>query len=141
MLIDDDSIDNTPIILNDYANKDNRIKLFHRFHQPNEVWGQGYALDIGRNAAQGEYLIFPDSDDILELDALENLYTSADHIADIVKGGHNIAKTNGELITEFPRIITNGFLSNWQVLSEEHKLTFFCYGGPQLQSFLIRREF
>lgn len=67
--INDGSTDGSLEILNDYAGSDSRLKLIN---QENE--GQGAARNHGIKLSQGEYIYFMDSDDILELFALEELY-------------------------------------------------------------------
>ncbi|WP_407415907.1 glycosyltransferase family 2 protein [Methanobrevibacter sp.] len=70
--IDDGSTDNTPEILKSYANKDNRIKLIL---QPNS--GLSASRNVGLDNSCGEYICFIDSDDYLELTALEETYKIA----------------------------------------------------------------
>ena len=68
--VDDCSTDNSLEILEEYANKDNRIKIIEQ--EVNQ--GQGIAKNIGINCAQGDYIMFLDSDDWLELNACEIAY-------------------------------------------------------------------
>ena len=80
--VDDGSLDNCPQILDDYAKKDNRITVIHQKNA-----GVSAARNAGIKIATGEYIIFPDSDDWMELDALENLWKEAEQTdADIVYG-------------------------------------------------------
>lgn len=67
--INDESTDNTFSILKNYAEKDNRIILINK-----ENTGVSDTRNIGINRAVGEYIIFVDGDDWLELDAVENMY-------------------------------------------------------------------
>lgn len=67
--VDDGSTDNSLNILKEYEKKDNRIKVFTQKNS-----GAGTARNKGMDEAQGEYIAFLDSDDWLELDALEKLY-------------------------------------------------------------------
>lgn len=68
--IDDGSTDNTLDILNDLKNEDARISVIS---QPNS--GLSYARNQGILKSKGQYLIYLDSDDILELNALEKIYS------------------------------------------------------------------
>lgn len=70
--IDDGSTDNSLQILEEYARVDKRFKVIS---QKNE--GQGIARNKGIEIAKGEYIIFLDSDDWLEINALEFLYKEA----------------------------------------------------------------
>ena len=68
--IDDASTDNSSKILEEYAQKDSRIILIKQ--KINK--GQGIAKNLGINIATGKYLMFLDSDDWLELNAVELTY-------------------------------------------------------------------
>lgn len=68
LLIDDGSTDYSPMICDKYAAKDNRIKVFHKANE-----GQWLTREYGINKASGNYFIFLDSDDMLELDSLKKL--------------------------------------------------------------------
>lgn len=69
ILIDDGSLDNCPMICDEYATKDNRIIVIHQKNS-----GVSIARNIGLNVAKGEWINFVDSDDWLEPNALELLY-------------------------------------------------------------------
>lgn len=70
--IDDGSTDNSLEILNDYGREDERIKIISQQNR-----GLGASRNVGLDIAQGEYVLFLDSDDYLSLDALESLYGTA----------------------------------------------------------------
>ena len=142
LCINDDSTDNSQAILNEYAKKDKRFKLFYRKHEPNESWGYTNAINIGRKNATGEYVIFPDSDDYLELNALELLYNaSSQGKADVVKGRHALVEENEKLINIFQQLNINHPIFNWENLDEENKVLHLLPMVPQFQSFLIKRTF
>ena len=63
LCINDGSTDNSSDILQDYAKKDKRIKIFNTNHA-----GAAYARNYGMQQASGDYLSFVDSDDWLLLD-------------------------------------------------------------------------
>ena len=60
IVIDDGSTDNSGKICDEYAEKDNRIKVFHR-----ENGGVSRAKNYGLKIAKGEYVCFVDSDDYI----------------------------------------------------------------------------
>lgn len=64
--VNDGSTDNSLNILNEYANKDNRIKIISQENQ-----GQAVARNKGMNYIKGEYFCFMDADDLLDLKTLE----------------------------------------------------------------------
>ena len=67
ILVDDKSPDNVPIMCDEWARKDNRIKVIHK--EVNE--GLGYARNTGLKYVEGEYLIWPNPDDWLSNDSIE----------------------------------------------------------------------
>ncbi len=69
ILVDDGSDDNCPAICDEYASKDNRIKVIHQ-----KNGGLSAARNAGINAANGKYLAFVDSDDCVSKFFIEYLY-------------------------------------------------------------------
>lgn len=70
LCIDDCSTDNSLSILKEYALKDNRIKIIEQ----TENKGQGIARNIALDMAKGDYIMFLDPDDWLDLNACEEAY-------------------------------------------------------------------
>lgn len=66
--VNDGSTDGSEAILEDYASKDSRV---HIIAQPNR--GLSAARNVGMDVAKGDYVLFLDSDDWLETNALETL--------------------------------------------------------------------
>ena len=71
ILINDGSNDSSGDICNEYAKKDNRIKVFHQKNK-----GVSATRNYGINIAQGKYLMFCDSDDYVESNWCEELYNA-----------------------------------------------------------------
>ena len=81
--VDDGSTDNGLSIIKEYAAQDNRIQVVTQENQ-----GTYIARQVGVNAAQGDYILFFDPDDWLELDACEKLSNFAKTSqADIIQYG------------------------------------------------------
>lgn len=72
IIINDGSSDNTLNLIKDYQIIDERIKIVDKENQ-----GLIEARKSGLKLAQGEYIIFIDGDDWLEIEALDKLYTKA----------------------------------------------------------------
>ena len=72
--IDDKSTDKTLHIINEYALKDSRIKVY----QNEKNNGIAYTRNRSLKLAKGKYLYFLDSDDYIELYTLEKLYNLAE---------------------------------------------------------------
>jgi len=66
--VNDCSTDNSLEILEEYATKDKRIKII--INEKN--LGLGVTRNVGMEAAHGEYILFIDSDDWLDLTTCEN---------------------------------------------------------------------
>ena len=71
ILIDDGSPDRSIDIMEAYAQRDSRIEIIRQANA-----GLGAARNTGAQAARGEFLMFVDSDDTLELDAVETYVSS-----------------------------------------------------------------
>jgi len=67
--VNDGSIDDTAVILEEYKMMDNRIKVIHQLNQ-----GAAIARNIGLNIAKGKYLSILDSDDFFAPTMLETMY-------------------------------------------------------------------
>lgn len=71
ILVDDGSTDNSGSICDYYADTDNRIKVIHK-----KNGGAGSARNAGIDVATGEYIAFPDADDVCKSDTYESLMKS-----------------------------------------------------------------
>lgn len=83
ILVDDGSTDGSGEICDQYADKDNRIKVIHQENQ-----GLSAARNCGIETAQGEYLSFVDSDDWIDARFIEAMYEIS------VKAGCDIVQCN-----------------------------------------------
>lgn len=78
--IDDGSTDHTLEILNRYAEKDKRVRIFSQQNQ-----FAGAARNLGLANARGEYVLFLDSDDFFEESLAQDAYSMANaNNADVV---------------------------------------------------------
>jgi glycosyltransferase involved in cell wall biosynthesis len=73
ILVDDASPDNCPAICDEYAAKDNRFKVIHK----NRNEGSSQARKTGLEYSSGKYILFIDSDDYIEVNMLEEMYSMA----------------------------------------------------------------
>jgi len=137
ILVDDGSPDSCPQICDEYAKKDNRIKVIHR-----ENGGVSSARNRGIKEATGEYIAFVDPDDWLEVDMYEKLYKYiSENSCEVVlcqyckNGNKNLKeqfKFNSEVITQ--RILSreeikNVFLKNFIAIdSDEIVMGSICRG-------------
>lgn len=67
ILVDDGSPDSCPEMCDNYAQQDSRIKVIHK-----ENGGLSDARNTGMRVTKGEYILFVDSDDYIDLDTCEH---------------------------------------------------------------------
>lgn len=87
IIVDDGSTDSSPGICDDYAEKyPDLVRIIHK-----KNGGLSSARNAGIDAAEGEYIIFPDPDDWVENDYLEKLINlQTEQKAELVCTGHFI---------------------------------------------------
>lgn len=79
--VDDGSTDSCPRILDDYAKSDPRVRVIHK-----ENTGYGHSMNVGIEAALGEYVGIVEGDDAVLPDMYKTLYQAAKtHDLDVVK--------------------------------------------------------
>lgn len=103
ILVDDGSPDNCPAMCDEWAQRDKRIKTVHK---PNE--GAGLSRNAGIDNASGDYVLFVDSDDYIDLSAAEKcVETLRKNNSDVVMFGRVEVKSNGE--TKSKPIVTDKY--------------------------------
>lgn len=73
ILVDDESPDRVPQMVDEYAKQDSRIKVIHK-----KNGGLGYARNSGIEIATGEYVAFIDSDDFVDVQMYAKLHEIAE---------------------------------------------------------------
>ncbi|WP_461879753.1 glycosyltransferase family 2 protein [Fusicatenibacter sp.] len=85
-LVDDGSPDNCGVICDEYAQKDNRVKVIHK-----ENGGLSDARNTALDVMQGEYVFFVDSDDWIAKDTFESMYAAVKRTGAKVATGNMIS--------------------------------------------------
>lgn len=85
VVVNDGSSDNTDLVLDDVQKEDQRIRVVNQ-----ENKGVSYARNVGITFANGEYLLFVDSDDSLKENAIETIMKSIDNDSDLVVFGFSV---------------------------------------------------
>ena len=94
LLIDDGSPDNSGAICDEYAEKDNRVRVFHK-----ENGGVSSARNLGLDNARGTYIMFCDSDDYVADNWAEKLYEFMNYNeANLSICGYNFVMTDASQI-------------------------------------------
>mgnify|MGYP004531587567 CR=1 FL=1 len=135
ILIDDGGKDNCPQIIDEYAQKDNRIIAIHK---PNGGYGQ--TCNVGLERATGEYVAIVEPDDYIDSKMYEDLYNIACKFnSDIVKSCFydNLQAKQEQRILKTK---WNDFIpENKSFKIEEYP--FFLYYHPSIWSCIYKREF
>ena len=96
ILVDDGSPDSCPLICDEYAQKDSRIKVIHKKNE-----GLGMARNSGIEIATGKYIAFLDSDDRVEPNMYEILYNRIiSSNADLVFCNYKSDLGNGQYVNK-----------------------------------------
>lgn len=112
ILVDDGSTDTSPVICDDYAVKDKRIRVIHK-----ENGGLSDARNAGLAIATGNYIGFVDSDDWIEPDMYKDMYEA------VVKNRAQMAVCRYAEI--YPDRIIDGSCNDVVVLSRDEVLDIF----------------
>lgn len=133
ILVDDGSPDNSGLIADQYAEYDSRIKVIHK-----ENSCACEARNVGLNKATGDYLMFADGDDWLELDCVQ-------YLVDILEKGHADMSMTDSIFTTRDR--EQNKLDNIRIWDNKQAVagiinTFFIPIGPwnKLYSMRIIRD-
>lgn len=122
IVVNDESTDSTPQIIEKYAQKDSRIKIISQKNQ-----GLSGARNSGLKIATGEYIGFVDSDDYVDLDYFEKLYNTAKEydadmtVASILKHKKDFLKYNAK----YSKLICEEKLDKKIKLCQDKKKRYF----------------
>ncbi len=93
LLIDDGSTDGSGFICDAYAKKDSRVRVFHK-----ENGGVSSARNVGLENAQGEWVYFSDSDDVVRENAFEKMIGLTQNNVDYVMFGYEMFDEDGQCV-------------------------------------------
>lgn len=129
ILVNDGSTDSSWDICKKYSSYDDKIRLFNISHG-----GVSRARNLGIDMALGPHIVFVDSDDIIPIDALKNLYQSADLVIGdfrkVIKGKH-ISSRNELLLSsdcEFGSLGIKYYASCYLDKPHLYPLFTYCWG-------------
>ena len=128
--IDDGSTDNSPVILDEYAMKYSYIRVIHKKNT-----GYGNSMNVGLKEADGEYVGIVESDDFVDSDMFEKLYSTAkQNDVSIVRSAY-YKNANG--IDKYEKIRTNDI---YKVINPVKNNLDFAYSIP-IWSCLYNKSF
>ena len=117
IVVDDGSTDECPLICDEYAKKDKRITVIHKNNG-----GLSSARNAGLDIANGEYILFVDSDDYIKPNLLETCLNKIKETnCDSVRFGYEKIDEKFNITrTRRPHDFSYSFLTS------EEKLNFLC---------------
>ena len=130
--INDGSTDHSLEIIKSFIAKDKRFKLIDKINT-----GYGHSMNQGLSQCQGEYISIIESDDYIQPDMLERLYTVA------IKNNLDVARCNYYLFSKFSKKLNNDYIKDIlanKVLKPLDHIKIF-YQSPSIWVNLYKREF
>jgi len=134
ILVDDGSTDDSGSICDEYAVKDNRIKVIHKQNE-----GQAEARNVGILAATGEYIETVDSDDYLQPDTFSTFDNAIQRHpeVEIFTGGLKEIYTHRKNVRSL--YINDEIMSGYQFLKYRVRCDKYLLVGPYL--YIVRKAF
>ena len=118
LVIDDGSPDKSGIICDEYTEMDERMRVFHTKNQ-----GVSMARNVGLDHARGDYILFVDADDFMELNAIELLVEAMENYKpDVVLSAHHRITVDEE---RYPDLVVSEHKS--KSLSQKEAIQHLCY--------------
>lgn len=104
ILVNDGSTDNCPVMCDQYAIYDSRIKVVHKINE-----GVSSARNVGLDMATGKYVTFVDSDDSVTEDYIEVLYNALKKTNSQISTGEFLKVESEEFIIKRDTILNESF--------------------------------
>lgn len=134
ILVDDGSTDRSNSICDNYAIKDNRIRVIHK-----QNGGVSSARNIGIEVAKGEWLVFVDADDWIDENFLTLISDNIDSGYQIIHFGYKKQLSDGSIQVRNPlflgEVMKSDFFTplNWSSVSVS-----FSFSADLLKRFNIK---
>lgn len=122
ILVDDGSPDNSGTICDEYADKDNRIKVIHK-----KNGGVSSARNAGIEVATGEWLCFVDSDDVIDETYLEDFELDKVHSEIYFQGFKKVYGQRDEELHDFSTCRSASFIEILAFSEDESIINSPCF--------------
>ena len=134
ILVDDGSTDNSGNICDEYKQKDRRIEVIHK-----ENGGLSDARNKGLDIANGKYIMFLDSDDFFEPNAVKTMYKEIkEKNADFVIGNYINTDPDGEKWQN--SIFDEKIYNNFKLSITDYEKSFFVMNSAVWNK-IFKKEF
>jgi glycosyltransferase involved in cell wall biosynthesis len=128
ILVDDGSKDRCPCICDDWAQKDDRVVVIHK-----ENGGQGTARNAALDLFTGDYVLFVDSDDYIQISMIEKMVGASNNgLHDVVLCGMSI---DNSIALRETKWYTQDFAADNQRLMMEY-IRGSIFSGPVCKMFI-----
>jgi len=139
--VDDGSTDTSGQILDEYAHRDERIRVIHKKNT-----GYGNSMNIGFMEANGEYIGIVESDDYADADMFEVLYQIAhENQLDVVKSSffnyYSGPREKNEKVEIVSRILADKTICPSTFFESKMEMVEFYNIKPTIWSAIYRNEF
>ena len=114
IMVDDESPDNCPALCNFYAQKYPNIKVIHKKNE-----GLGMACNSGIEIATGDYIAFCDSDDYVDKEMYETMYTTA------IKYNADAVFTGIKTVNQIGKVSPMNTYPSLQIIKQKNKIQQF----------------
>lgn len=115
ILVNDESPDNSASICEEYAKKDSRIQVIHKING-----GLSDARNVGMKNSNGQYILFVDSDDYIELNTCERFINEiSNKTPDLVVGNANRIEKNRTLLMKHTCVTKGEMITGGEYLKQE----------------------
>lgn len=129
--LNDGSTDGSLAIIKEFAERDDRIVIVDK-----ENSGYGDSMNQGLEKARGEYVAIVESDDFIDLDALEKLYMLATtYDVEVVRANYYFNKGGKDKKNYYINPVDTGRVV------DPARHTWIFYQSPAIWSAIYRREF
>jgi len=137
IIVNDCSLDNSEDIINQFIEKDDRIKYFKN----KKNIGQGFTRNDALLKAKGEYIYFLDSDDFIELNSLEKLYRkSIEEDLDILEGRYYKIENSVKSINPKSYFQVESVLTGQQYIDQSSRIMIVVWNKIWKRTFLLNNN-
>ena len=123
LLVDDGSTDHSGAVCDKLAEKDSRIRVFHK-----ENGGVSSARNLGMDHAKGEWVLFMDSDDEMIHNGLNIMISKLSSNIDLAIYGYEVYNDNGDKTYSINNRITKQ-MTNLEAMAELFAASYYRYQG------------